>query len=176
VYFECVWLLYRRFFDCFSVICNKTFYKVYTLFSHTHLTTLSQLLAVGGVTQTYNCTRYSRLRESHFWGTQFWNLVTLTPMRSDRLQRRRLFVYVLSALNVRRISPVQLLSGMLLTGVLVYWNTSTVTSSQRQRYAMQSHSVLFCRLLLAPTWVFDSLRRLVSAFRVCLSLSLSLAI
>jgi len=50
VYFECVWLLYRRFFDCFSVICNKTFYKVYTLFSHTHLTTLSQLLAVGGVT------------------------------------------------------------------------------------------------------------------------------
>ena len=32
-----------------SVICNKTFYKVYTLFSHTHLTTLSQLLAVGGV-------------------------------------------------------------------------------------------------------------------------------
>ena len=31
----------------FSVICNKTFYKVYTLFSHTHLTTLSQLLAVG---------------------------------------------------------------------------------------------------------------------------------
>jgi len=51
VYFECVWLLYRRFFDCFSVICNKTFYKVYTLFSHTHLTTLSQLLAVGGVTE-----------------------------------------------------------------------------------------------------------------------------
>jgi len=51
VYFECVWLLYRRFFDCFSVICNKTFYKVYTLFSHTHLTTLSQLLAVGGVTR-----------------------------------------------------------------------------------------------------------------------------
>ena len=50
MYFECVWLLYRRFFDCFSVICNKTFYKVYTLFSHTHLTTLSQLLAVGGVT------------------------------------------------------------------------------------------------------------------------------
>jgi len=50
VYFECVWLLYRRFFNCFSVICNKTFYKVYTLFSHTHLTTLSQLLAVGGVT------------------------------------------------------------------------------------------------------------------------------
>jgi len=36
----------------FSVICNKTFYKVYTLFSHTHLTTLSQLLAVGGVTST----------------------------------------------------------------------------------------------------------------------------
>ena len=34
----------------FSVICNKTFYKVYTLLSHTHLTTLSQLLAVGGVT------------------------------------------------------------------------------------------------------------------------------
>ena len=34
----------------FSVICNKTFYKVCTLFSHTHLTTLSQLLAVGGVT------------------------------------------------------------------------------------------------------------------------------
>jgi len=29
----------------------KQFYKVYTLFSHTHLTTLSQLLAVGGVTQ-----------------------------------------------------------------------------------------------------------------------------
>jgi len=52
VYFECVWLLYRRFFDCFSVICNKTFYKVYTLFSHTHLTTLSQLLAVGGVTMS----------------------------------------------------------------------------------------------------------------------------
>ena len=50
MYFECVWLLYRRFFDCFSVICNKTFYKVYTLFSHTHLTTLSQLLAVEGVT------------------------------------------------------------------------------------------------------------------------------
>ena len=50
MYFECVWLLYRRFFDCFSVICNKTFYKVYTLFSHKHLTTLSQLLAVGGVT------------------------------------------------------------------------------------------------------------------------------
>ena len=50
MYFECVWLLYRRFFDCFSVICNKTFYKVYTVFSHTHLTTLSQLLAVGGVT------------------------------------------------------------------------------------------------------------------------------
>ena len=50
MYFECVWLLYRRFFDCFSVICNKTFYKVYTLFSHTHLTTLSQFLAVGGVT------------------------------------------------------------------------------------------------------------------------------
>ena len=44
--------MYRRFFDCFSVICNKTFYKVYTLFSHTHLTTLSQLLAVGGVTVT----------------------------------------------------------------------------------------------------------------------------
>ena len=50
MYFECVWLLYRRFFDCFSVICNKTFYKIYTLFSHTHFTTLSQLLAVGGVT------------------------------------------------------------------------------------------------------------------------------
>ena len=50
MYFECVWLLYCRFFDCFSVICNKTFYKVYTLFSHTHLTTLSQLFAVGGVT------------------------------------------------------------------------------------------------------------------------------
>jgi len=55
VYFECVWLLYRRFFDCFSVICNKTFYKVYTLFSHTHLTTLSQLLAVGGVTHSVSC-------------------------------------------------------------------------------------------------------------------------
>ena len=40
------------FFDCFSVICDKTFYKVYTLFSHTHLTTLSQLLAVGGVTHS----------------------------------------------------------------------------------------------------------------------------
>ena len=46
MYFECVWLLYRRFFDCFSVICNKTFYKVYTLFSHTHLTTLSRGLVI----------------------------------------------------------------------------------------------------------------------------------
>jgi len=62
VYFECVWLLYRRFFDCFSVICNKTFYKVYTLFSHTHLTTLSQLLAVGGVTEDLDTTGGRGLR------------------------------------------------------------------------------------------------------------------
>ena len=32
-----------RFFDCFSVICNKTFYKVYTLFSHTPHHTKSAL-------------------------------------------------------------------------------------------------------------------------------------
>jgi len=43
VYFECVWLLYRRLFDCFSVICNKTFYQVYTLFSHTPHHTKSAL-------------------------------------------------------------------------------------------------------------------------------------
>ena len=43
LYFECVWLLYRRFFDCFSVICNKTFYKVHTLLLHTPHHTKSPL-------------------------------------------------------------------------------------------------------------------------------------
>ena len=43
MYFECVWLLYRRLFDCFSVIWNKTFYQGYTLFSHTPHHTKSAL-------------------------------------------------------------------------------------------------------------------------------------
>ena len=52
------------FLDCvFSVVCNKTFNKVYTLLSHTHLTTLSHLLAVGGVTFLASWTGYRIKRD-----------------------------------------------------------------------------------------------------------------
>jgi len=50
VYFECVWLLYCRFFDCVLVLFVIKYFTKYTLCCRTHLTTLSHLLAVGGVT------------------------------------------------------------------------------------------------------------------------------
>ena len=50
MYFECVWLLYCRFFDCVLVLFVIKYFTKYTLCCRTQLTTLSHLLAVGGVT------------------------------------------------------------------------------------------------------------------------------
>ena len=83
MYFECVSLLYRRFFDCFSVICNKTFYKVYTLFSHTHLTTLSQLLAVGGVTRSHRKRSYSISNIGNMMGCDHLSCVPVAPFAGE---------------------------------------------------------------------------------------------
>jgi len=52
VYFECVWLLYCLFFDCVLVLFVIKYFTKYTLCCRTHLTTLSHLLAVGGVTDS----------------------------------------------------------------------------------------------------------------------------